>query len=78
VSRRDAVTDGPAMRFAVRSGDRWICAICLEADGQHVATCPIVELDGQIRDLLAHLGLCVANMRETLEGMSRVIRDDRS
>ena len=74
MSGRDAVT-GPAMRFMVRDGDRVSCVVCHEDGGVHLPTCAVVELDVQVRELLAHVGAFVANIQETLETIGRVIRD---
>ena len=63
--------------FAVRSGEGFICAVCLEADGRHLPTCPIVALAGHVRDLAMHTGVFLASVKDTLEAIDRVLRDNR-
>jgi hypothetical protein len=67
------------MRFSEREGGGGsvICIICRTADGHHAATCPLLELDGQVRELAAAVGEFVANIKETLERIGRLIRDER-
>jgi hypothetical protein len=68
---------GPTLRFTERDGARVICIVCREADGIHGPTCPLVALDGHVRELAASVGEFVANVKETLEHIGRVIRDER-
>jgi len=70
-------TEAPIMRFTQRDGARVICIVCREAGGIHQPTCPLVELDGQVRELAANVGMFVANIKETLESIGRLIRDER-
>lgn len=69
---------GPLMRFSKPdAGAVPICLICRERGGVHLPTCPIVALDAQIRELTAHTGTFVASIRDTLETIARILRDER-
>ena len=71
--------NGPTMRFGERdpgNGDV-VCIICREHGGVHAPTCPIVELDTQVRELTAHTGVFIAAVQETLETIGRILRDER-
>jgi len=71
-------SDGPTIPLSVRDGaGRLICIVCRELDGAHLPTCPIVALDGQLRELAAEVGEFVANAKETLEQIARTIRNER-
>lgn len=74
MTKRDAA---PTMRFSERDGARVICIVCREANGIHAPTCPLVHLDGQVRELAAAVGEFVANVKETLEQIGHLIRDER-
>ena len=69
--------NGPIMRFSERDGDNVVCIVCRERNGVHYPTCPIVELDAQVRELTAHTGTFVAAVQETLETIGRILRDER-
>jgi hypothetical protein len=70
--------NGPMMRFCqADAAGRVICIVCRERDGIHSPTCPIVELDLQVRELTAHTGNFVASVRDTLETIGRILRDER-
>ena len=71
-------TEAPIMRFTQRDGARVICIVCRERAGIHLPTCPLVALDGHVRELAAAVGEFVANVKETLEHIGRTIRDERS
>ena len=64
----------PTLRFTDGDG---VCIVCRQRNGIHAPTCPIVELDGRVRELAAQVGECVANVKETLEAIGRVLRDER-
>jgi len=66
------------IRFSRREGTRVICKLCGEAHGRHDATCPLVALDAAIRDLSAHVGMCVANIKDSLETIGRLLRDEEN
>lgn len=68
--------DAPVMRFSERVGAHRVCIVCREVDGRHFPTCPLVELDTEVRALMAHVGLCVANIKDSLETIERLIRDE--
>jgi len=70
-------SDGPLLRLTEHDGARVICIVCREAAGIHLPTCPIVALDVQARELAANVGEFVANVKETLERIGRLIRDER-
>ena len=63
--------------FTERDGAQVICIVCREHAGIHAPTCPLVALDGQVRELAAAVGEFVANVKETLEHIGRLIRDER-
>jgi hypothetical protein len=67
----------PPLRFSRREGPRLVCNLCGQAQGRHFATCPLVALDAAIRDLTAHVGMCVANIKDSLEAIGRLLRDER-
>ena len=52
------------------------CRVCGKAGG-HMPACPVVALAHELRELMAHLGVFVANMRESLETMERLLTDRR-
>ena len=66
----------PVLRFTRLEGARVVCTICGEQDGRHFATCPLVALDAEIRNLTSHVGMCVANMKDSLEQIGRLLRDE--
>jgi len=66
----------PPIRFTRREGGRLVCTLCHDVNGQHYATCPLVALDAAIRDLSAHVGMCVANIKDSLEQIGRLLRDE--
>jgi hypothetical protein len=70
--------NGPTMRFTERAGGELVCIVCRERAGIHLPTCPLVALDGHVRELAAAIGEFVANVKETLEHIGRTIRDERS
>ena len=71
--------EAPTLPFTERTydGTHVVCLVCRERDGSHAPTCPIVALDGHVRELAAHVGEFVANVTETLEAIGRVLRDER-
>jgi phage tail protein X len=64
------------MAFTELRNGKIVCSLCHREYG-HTSTCPIVELDGQVRDLVAHIGAFVANIQETLAAIAVLLRDDR-
>jgi len=67
------------IQFSERDGaGRVICIVCRELGGIHAPTCPLVALDWQLRELAAEVGEFVANVKETLEHIGRLIRDERA
>lgn len=64
------------MAFTKTVGDHLVCAVCDREFG-HTTTCPIVQLDGEVRELVAHVGAFVANIQETLTAIGVLLRDDR-
>jgi pyruvate-formate lyase len=36
-----------------------------------------VALDTEVRELASHIGLCVANIKDSLEAIGRLLRDER-
>jgi len=68
--------NGPVLRFTRLEGARLVCTLCNEHDGRHFATCPLVALDHEIRALTAHVGMCVANIKDSLETIGRLLRDE--
>jgi hypothetical protein len=67
-------TDGRPIRFIDADGR---CVVCSLREGLHLDTCPIVVLDAQVRELAAHIGLFVANVKETMDTIGRTLRDER-
>ena len=67
----------PTMRFTERAGGQVICIVCREVDGGHLPTCPIVALDANMKELTSHIGVFVANMRDTLEAIARIVHSRR-
>ena len=53
-----------------------ICIVCRIVNG-HDAACPLVALDGQVRELTSHVGSFVANMHETMQRIGHILRDER-
>jgi hypothetical protein len=68
--------DAPVLRFSRREGTRVVCTLCGDAGGRHGATCPLVALDAEIRALTGHVGMCVANIKDSLETIGRLLRDE--
>lgn len=67
----------PDMAFITDTdGDRLRCVVCHREYG-HATTCPIVELTDHVRDVVSHLGVFVANMRESLDAIAALLRDAR-
>jgi hypothetical protein len=64
------------MAFTKTDGDRLVCALCDREYG-HASTCPIVALSEHVNDLASHLGIFLANMRESLDAIVVLLRDDR-
>lgn len=62
-----------ARLYERRADGASVCRVCQAAP--HQDACPVLELDGQIRELLAHLGMFVAAMRETIETVERLLTD---
>ena len=67
----------PVLLFSAPEGARVICRICRGSHGHHARTCPLVALDTEIRELAGHVGLCVANIKESLDAIGRLLRDER-
>jgi len=67
----------PPLRFVRYEGTRPVCTLCGEAHGRHYATCPLVALDVEVRNLAAHVGMCVANIKDSLETIGKLLRDER-
>jgi len=64
------------MAFTEPRGDRVVCSLCHREYG-HTTTCPIVELNEHVRDLVSHVGVFVANIQESLTALARLLHDDR-
>ena len=64
------------MPFTELKGDRIVCSLCRREYG-HTTTCPIVELTEHVNDLASHLGIFLANMRESLDAIVELLRDER-
>ena len=64
------------MAFLETDGDRVLCSLC-RAEYGHTTTCPVIALSGHLDDLASHVGLFVANMRESLDAIAQLLRDDR-
>jgi len=63
-------------RFAVQEGRRVICIVCRGAAPRHLPTCPLVALDAEVKALVGTVGMCVANIKDALEAIERILRDD--
>jgi pyruvate-formate lyase len=72
------VSANQPIRFTRRERGRLICTLCHDEHGQHYATCPLVALDAEIRNLTAHVGMCVANIKDSLERIGRLLRDEEA
>lgn len=68
---------GYVSRFSESRGGVRVCIVCRELNGIHAPTCPIVALDAQIRELTAHTGIFVSSIRDTLDAIGRILRDER-
>jgi hypothetical protein len=66
----------PPARFSAHRGGRLVCRVCADEGGQHYPTCALVALDTELRALAAHVGMCVAGVKESLETIGRLIRDE--
>jgi hypothetical protein len=64
------------MAFTRIRGDRIVCAMCDREYG-HTPSCPILALSEHVNDLAAHMGLFLANMRESLDAIVEVLKDER-
>ena len=64
------------MAFTEKNGDRVVCVVCKLEFG-HTTTCPIVALSEHVNDLASHMGIFLANMRESLDAIVELLRDDR-
>ena len=67
--------DRPPVRFTDRDGGRVVCRVC-GTSGRHLPTCSLVALDTELRALAAHVGMCVAGVKESLDTIGRLLRDD--
>jgi len=67
------------MPFTERHGAVVICIVCrLPVDhlgAGHDGDCPIVALDAQVKEMASHVGVFVSNMRETLNMIGKILRD---
>jgi hypothetical protein len=62
--------------FTETKGDRLRCALCHREYG-HTATCPVLALSEHVNDLASHLGIFLANMRESLDAIIELLKDER-
>jgi hypothetical protein len=61
--------------FRPRGG---LCRVCgVDAGAPHATACPVVVLDGHMRELTAHMGIFISQVSETLEAMSAILADRR-
>jgi len=70
--------NGPVPRFSVEEGRRVICIVCRGAAPRHLPTCPLVALDAEVKALVGTVGMCVANIKDALEAIERILRDEPS
>jgi hypothetical protein len=54
------------------------CQVCDGTDGLHVAECPVLALEAEMQALAAAVGLFVADMRERLETLDRLLHGGSS
>jgi len=64
------------MAVTKRKGARLVCALCDREYG-HKAGCPIVALSEHVNDLASHLGIFLANMRESIDAIIELLKDER-
>jgi len=64
------------MAFMETKDGRLRCALCHREWG-HTTTCPVVALAEHVNELASHIGIFVANMRDTLDGIVELLRDER-
>ena len=64
------------MAFTEKHGDRVVCVVCRREWG-HTSTCPIVGLSEHVNDLAAHMGIFLASMRESLDAIVELLKDER-
>jgi hypothetical protein len=58
--------------FLIRDRRGVYCRVCAGLDGRHIVTCPVVTLEGHVKDLAAHLGIFMASVRETLDAIDQI------
>ena len=58
------------------TAEKVLCRLC-HSENSHDAACPLVALDGQVKELTSHVGSFVASMQDTMERIGRILRDEQ-